>query len=569
MIFNTEEEPSAVSVSPVLTELGGSHSLTPEEIQFIVAAKASGRLGELMALAKDSDSGSSLEEVKNSANDQRELIDSVSKQATTLQSQIERYKSLIESGATLQSQQAEAKHAKLARTRAANARLEEMVSSDDLELKRLISQNVKHIEELETVPNYLKGGLRHGNKVCTGAKYSPSNTINDPFYGNLLEKLQALGWEIKIRDENKQLVKTARYYSSMQVMMSITSLKHNLNLVLMEAACKYASAFPAGSGYARALDTELGAVMEEINSLWDEVVPVAHMAVEKTMLEPILHIVNVMEKSKAYQNAIIGSYIGSCLSFINERLELLTKRIEIAVFHHLALFITHEHNRAFRYIKEANIEHMHTLSHRHMQNDDEPGPEIQTTTLMHNRKALDIFGGFPSKVFDPLTTTEEKVTILNEFIAERAVKENSRLKNLHSLYESSMKAGLHEGASVNTRVLQCIVADSLKGIGRRGAALNDGQTEESLEALQEENRKIRDVQRSLPLPEVIMNKALLPAWRIHLEAIDLHDAGVLNDGRCEHGANAADRKDCDVYKFSLKQAEIIQRWSGLLDSKEE
>lgn len=66
---------------------------------------------------------------------------------------------------------------------------------------------------------------------------------------------------------------------------------------------------PAGTGHSRTLEAEIAAVKEEIQSLWDEVVPVAHMAIEKTMLEPILKLVNVKLESHQYQNAIIGNYV--------------------------------------------------------------------------------------------------------------------------------------------------------------------------------------------------------------------------------------------------------------------
>lgn len=92
-------------------------------------------------------------------------------------------------------------------------------------------------------------------------------------------------------------------------MFSILACKRTLNQILVEAHEKYALVSPAATGRARALEAEIEAVKDEINSLWDEVVPVAHMATEKSMLEPILKVVNVKLKSERYQNAIIGSYV--------------------------------------------------------------------------------------------------------------------------------------------------------------------------------------------------------------------------------------------------------------------
>lgn len=94
-------------------------------------------------------------------------------------------------------------------------------------------------------------------------------------------------------------------------MLSIVTCKRTLNLVLMEALERYPSTVPGPSKQPRVLETEISAVMEEIQSLWDEVVPVAHMAVEKAMLGPILQLEDAVRKSVRSQNAIISSYVSS------------------------------------------------------------------------------------------------------------------------------------------------------------------------------------------------------------------------------------------------------------------
>lgn len=92
-------------------------------------------------------------------------------------------------------------------------------------------------------------------------------------------------------------------------MLSVVSCKRSLNRILKEASDKYDEVPPANKSRARASEAELQALLEETNSLWEEVVPVAHMAVEKTMLEPILKLVNTKMEAQDYQNAIIGSYV--------------------------------------------------------------------------------------------------------------------------------------------------------------------------------------------------------------------------------------------------------------------
>lgn len=193
---------------------------------------------------------------------------------------------------------------------------------DEQELKEAITQHSSRIDHFVSGPS---NGATSGN----GRQSNPSlsSVADDHFFGKLLDKLQALGLEIRVTNDGKELVKTARYYSNLQVqaqifgwrggsltprrevMLSVVSCKRSLNRILKEASDKYGDASTANKSRARASEAELQALLEETNSLWEEVVPVAHMAVEKTMLEPILKLVNTKMEAQDYQNAIIGSYV--------------------------------------------------------------------------------------------------------------------------------------------------------------------------------------------------------------------------------------------------------------------
>lgn len=90
-------------------------------------AKKSGQLAELVSLAKLSDDSTTLEEIRASTLDQIQLVESITKQTSVLQLNMERCKSLIDSNAQLQKLRAGAQQAKLAKGQAAKAQLEEMV----------------------------------------------------------------------------------------------------------------------------------------------------------------------------------------------------------------------------------------------------------------------------------------------------------------------------------------------------------------------------------------------------------------------------------------------------------
>jgi gamma-glutamyl:cysteine ligase YbdK (ATP-grasp superfamily) len=97
-------------------------------------------------------------------------------------------------------------------------------------------------------------------------------------------------------------------------MLSVIDCKRLLNRLLKEATHNYVPTVTTTASKGHTFEDEIRALLDEINSLWDEVVPVAHMAVEKTMLEPILKLVEAKEQSQKHQNAIIGSYV-TCFSF--------------------------------------------------------------------------------------------------------------------------------------------------------------------------------------------------------------------------------------------------------------
>lgn len=82
-----------------------------------------------------------------------------------------------------------------------------------------------------------------------------------------------------------------------------------MNTALKEASVKFGKSSPIAPDEAGALQDELKTTMTEIQSLWEEVVPVAHMAVEKTLLEPILKTVDSKKGSRGCQNSIITTYV--------------------------------------------------------------------------------------------------------------------------------------------------------------------------------------------------------------------------------------------------------------------
>lgn len=61
--------------------------------------------------------------------------------------------------------------------------------------------------------------------------------------------------------------------------------------------------------HAKATQEERRAITEEIESLWEEVVPVAHMAVENQFLKPFLRTVQFNQRDAKQRNATISAYV--------------------------------------------------------------------------------------------------------------------------------------------------------------------------------------------------------------------------------------------------------------------
>lgn len=85
----------------------------------------------------------------------------------------------------------------------------------------------------------------------------------------------------------------------------------SLNTAFREAAQTYNSSAPVVHEYNQAIEAEMLAILEEIQSLWEEVVPVAHMAAEKQLLGPILKRFNLNEERRSLQQDVICDYVSS------------------------------------------------------------------------------------------------------------------------------------------------------------------------------------------------------------------------------------------------------------------
>ncbi|KAI1497731.1 hypothetical protein F5X99DRAFT_355715 [Biscogniauxia marginata] len=321
--------------------------------------------------------------------------------------------------------------------------------------------------------------------------------VNTTSYDHVLSKLQALGGELNYDDSTRDAMLFNARRGASQVILNLAHNCHTqLNIVFQEAALTYAVNAPNIPEYGRVIHQERDAIASEIQSLWDEVVPVAHMAVERQYLKPILDSVNMANESREVRNATICAYASAVLRFMNERLTVLAERIQTLVYHHQALF------NAFHYL-EARAR------------DDDPKycPRIQSHTVKlvtpvgeHNanlvelvRHYMHVYGSIPVDVdYDPLESPIKTISKIDEYVQSRAEKGLEIAQDMHKFFETAVKAGLVDTELGGHIILDCVLADSATGFNDSGV-FADQQLEESVAATKEQIRLVRRIFHGLQL----------------------------------------------------------------------
>ena len=85
-----------------------------------------------------------------------------------------------------------------------------------------------------------------------------------------------------------------------------------LDIVFIQACKSYQDKTKRGGkskSRAKAADDEREAIVADLRSLWDEVVPVAHMAVEKQLVGPIMKSKSNESDMRDSRYALIASYV--------------------------------------------------------------------------------------------------------------------------------------------------------------------------------------------------------------------------------------------------------------------
>ncbi|KAK7953407.1 hypothetical protein PG996_014299 [Apiospora saccharicola] len=516
--------------------------LTIDELDFVEKLKKTGELEKLMAAAEMSSSSVTFDQLRDAIADMDQFTDAIEKQLATHQTHIARQIAALRTGGTWIDQRSAMEETKRLALLEEKYRLEEEAKEKE--------EQIKH--HADTLANLLRADQE--------SHIQPYPWTQSPTpYDTLLKKLQALGWELNPGTKNNsEIMEAARYYASEEVYVHVRNCRVSLNTAFREAAQTYNSSAPVAHEYNKAVEAEMVAILEEIQSLWEEVVPVAHMAAEKQLLGPILRRFDLSEERRSLQQDVICDYISACLDFMNERLQILAQRLGVAVYHHQSLVMTYNYARKF-VLKNSVAQRTEANTSKTLRSD---GTEPKSTPLETLTRKLQSLGLPRIPLSNPIKAPATQVTKLNEFVNQRAAKGDETLLRVHKMYEDTVRRTLDD-VSLATRMAQdAIVAESLIDWRTRGTALQDAQTEESIAALQKESEEIESLLTRLELPgsgniAKMLRPALLRALK-HLESGD--------ECRCDH-LTAKTFTPCTKCVQATNAVKFIQQWGELPEFK--
>ncbi|KAI1144269.1 hypothetical protein F5Y05DRAFT_407669 [Hypoxylon sp. FL0543] len=317
-----------------------------------------------------------------------------------------------------------------------------------------------------------------------------------PSYDYILSKLNALHGELgHDAVEDDKVFHIARRHASQIVLSLATKCRASLDTVFLQASLSYSRHAPSASNGVRSTKEERDAVYAEIQSLWDEMVPLAHMVVEKEFLNPILKLIEACSERQGGQDAVVYAYTSSMLRFMNERLRLLLERIKMLVYHHQILL------NAFAHIaSEIHSQPSWSLGDAKVRSvqDKENGKAKHRTLLDTIRRKMELYGAIPIEV-DKQSQQLQKVTPrmqadkLDRYVVSRQRKGDELARNVHDFFERTTKTELTDAELGAQLLLDSVIADSTAGFQTGGRVYDDQQVEDSVATMKTQAEEIQTV----------------------------------------------------------------------------
>ncbi|KAI1310857.1 hypothetical protein F5Y03DRAFT_344178 [Xylaria venustula] len=237
----------------------------------------------------------------------------------------------------------------------------------------------------------------------------------------------------------------------------------------------------------RAVHDEAIDIVKEIDWLWEEVIPVAHMSVSAQFLRPITKLYKDWESSKQHRMAIVTTYASRVLRFMNDRLSIIAERTKLLVYHHQALY-----NLASLRLEEiSGSESIAPKRKPHILANKPRLRSEYTTAAEHTRTFMQLYGAVPIHADDP--SPKPTPSLLDEYVENRAQKGDTLLQDLHKLFEAASKADLADRELGGELLLESLLADSAARPGQPGSVYKDTEMEGSIDVLRDQTNQIREL----------------------------------------------------------------------------
>ncbi|KAI0542217.1 hypothetical protein GGR58DRAFT_300702 [Xylaria digitata] len=309
------------------------------------------------------------------------------------------------------------------------------------------------------------------------------------------------------------------------------------------------------SDHQKVVHDEATDIIKEIDWLWEEVVPVAHMSVSAQFLRPVLTRFKNWKDSKNFRETIVMTYVSGVLRFMNDRLGAVAERTQLLVYHHQAL-----HNVAqVRQLTE-------TSSHRDMVPSHRPHTLAHKSQLRNTQRQnqhnvasdklqafMQFYGAIPIHADNPSPTPTP--SLLDEYVQSRAHKGDALLQDLHKLFETAARSGLTDQEHGGELLLESLLADSAASPMQPGSVYRDTQLEGSIDVLRGQVNQIQEMFKDLKLG----GPALAPDYVAHAYRQVTGQLSSKDGGGYFKGGDSPNsvRNDC---VRGLKFEDFVRKW---------
>ncbi|KAI0850283.1 hypothetical protein F5Y00DRAFT_252355 [Daldinia vernicosa] len=315
-------------------------------------------------------------------------------------------------------------------------------------------------------------------------------------YDHILSKLNALYCELgdDVIDDDA-ILRTARRHANQIVLSLATKCRASLDTVFLETSSIPNKQVSFAPGNAQAINDERDDVYAEIQSLWDEMVPLAHMVVEKEFLKPILGKVETCSERQTVRDATVSRYTSAVLGFMNERLRLLADRIKMLAYYHQSLLSTFTHIN-----NTPELDVTKRLAKNPPSDQKRESSKVKDHTLLESiRRQMELYGSVPIDVNKANALTPHmQIRKLDHYVTSRQKKGDDLSKNIHLFFEKAAKAELTDAELGSQLLLDSIIADSAAASSQMGGHVyEDQQVEDSVATLKSQVEEIQTVFRQL------------------------------------------------------------------------